>query len=386
MVEIKNSSTEQCRSIPKLRFPEFIEVWEEKKLGNFVSNKTDKYNPAKEVNKEKCIELEHIKSESGQLLGYSNSLNLNSIKNRFSKNDVLFGKLRPYLRKYLLAPFDGVCTTEIWVLKGINTDNRYLFQLIQGSQFLGLTDIASGSKMPRADWNIVSSGRFKIPSLSEQQKIANFLIAIDDKIEQLTKKKSLLEKYKKGIMQQIFSQELRFAKKDGSNYPDWEEKRLGEIAIKSSSNISANSIEENQGEFKIYGAAGLLKHIDFHREKEPYISIVKDGAGVGRTLLCEAFSSVLGTLDIIKSKVDANLYFIYSIINNINFTKYITGSTIPHIYFKDYSKEKIKLPCLQEQTKIANFLSAIDAKIDLVNTQLENTQQFKKGLLQQMFV
>ncbi len=91
-------------------------------------------------------------------------------------------------------------------------------------------------------------------------------------------------------------------------------------------------------------------------------------------------------MDIIKPKINANLYFIYSLLNNIDFTKYITGSTIPHIYFKDYSKEKIKLPSIKEQTKISNFLSAIDDKIEKVDTQIEHTQQFKKGLLQQLFV
>ena len=73
--------------------------------------------------------------------------------------------------------------------------------------------------------------------------------------------------------------------------------------------------------YKIYGAAGLLKYVDFYREETPYISIVKDGAGVGRIFICEAKTSVLGTMDIIKPKVDANLYFIYSIISNISYTR-----------------------------------------------------------------
>jgi type I restriction enzyme, S subunit len=103
-------------------------------------------------------------------------------------------------------------------------------------------------------------------------------------------------------------------------------------------------------------------------------------------LLCKPFSSVLGTLDIIKTKTNNNLYFLFLTLKRINFNKYITGSTIPHIYFKDYSKEKINIPSIKEQLKIANILSAIDTKIEQVNTQLEKTKAFKKGLLQQMFV
>lgn len=232
----------------------------------------------------------------------------------------------------------------------------------------------------------ISNCKVVLPSLPEQQKIATFLSAVDEKLQQLTKKKDLLEEYKKGIMQKIFSQELRFKDEFGNNYPKWEEKKLGDIAFKTSSNISANKIEENFGEYTIYGASGILKKIDFYREDVPYISIVKDGAGVGRVFMCSSYSSVLGTMDIIKPKENNNLYFIYTLLQIINFERYMTGSTIPHIYFKDYSLEKIKIPILEEQQKIANFLSVIDKKIELVSSQIEKTKAFKKGLLQQMFV
>jgi len=171
-----------------------------------------------------------------------------------------------------------------------------------------------------------------------------------------------------------------------TEYSDWEEKKLGEICHKKSSNISANSLEENNGEYTIYGAIGFLKRVDFYREEAAYISIVKDGAGVGRVLMCAPKTSVLGTLDIIINNTGVDLYFLYLSLQNIEFIKYITGSTIPHIYFRDYSKEFIEVPSLEEQTKIANFLSAIDNKINLVNRQLKQTRQYKKGLLQQMFV
>ncbi|WP_158837601.1 hypothetical protein [Polaribacter sp. L3A8] len=102
-------------------------------------------------------------------------------------------------------------------------------------------------------------------------------------------------------------------------FPDWEEKKLERIATKKSSNISANAIEENFGDYKLYGVSGSIKSIDFYREKEQFISIVKDGAGVGRTLLCESKSSFLSVLDEIKPKIKVNLYFLYSVLNNINF-------------------------------------------------------------------
>ena len=161
---------------------------------------------------------------------------------------------------------------------------------------------------------------------------------------------------------------------------------MGEISLKKSSNIAANKIESNVGQYKIYGAAGILKSVDFFTQDDAYISIVKDGAGVGRVFLCEPQTSVLGTLDIIQPKENINISFLYAVIEQIDFVIYVTGSTIPHIYFKDYSKEIISVPSLPEQTKIANFLTAIDEKITNNQTQLNAVKQYKQGLLQQMFV
>jgi type I restriction enzyme S subunit len=248
-----------------------------------------------------------------------------------------------------------------------------------------------------------------LPAFPEQQKIASFLSAVDQKIQQLTRKKKLLEQYKKGVMQKIFSQEIRFkpdiagfdfAQPAGGsqeadqtgvversrNYPDWEEKRLGEVAIKKSSNVAANTLEERDGYYPIYGASGYIKGVDFYNEENEYIAIVKDGAGVGRNFLCPKKSSVLGTMDIILTKPGHSIHFLYYILQQIGFFKYIIGSTIPHIYFKDYSKERIIVPCIDEQKKIAEFLSNIDNKIESIQTQINHTQKFKKGLLQQMFV
>src|SRR5690606_38746766 len=102
------------------------------------------------------------------------------------------------------------------------------------------------------------------------------------------------------------------------------------------------------------------KKVDFYQEEKDYISIVKDGAGVGRLFYCKGFSSVLGTMDIIKPNGGVNTYFLYCLLSNIDFVQYISGSTIPHIYFKNYSGEVVGIPSLKEQTKIATFLSAID--------------------------
>jgi type I restriction enzyme S subunit len=181
-------------------FPE----WDDSTIGELINEKSIKFNPNKHSDKFKCIELEHLSQDTGRLLGYVDGANQKSIKNKFDKGDILFGKLRPYLKKFLKAPFDGVCSTEIWVLKGKKLSNDFLYQLVQTEHFLTLTNISSGSKMPRADWGIVSSSIIQYPSLPEQAKVANFLTALDDKISHNQTQLNALKQYKQGLLQQMF--------------------------------------------------------------------------------------------------------------------------------------------------------------------------------------
>ncbi|TXK73729.1 restriction endonuclease subunit S [Mesonia sp. K4-1] len=238
---------------------------------------------------------------------------------------------------------------------------------------------------PNLNLQQINDFRFFSPQYFEQIKIANFLSLIGNRIETQNKIIDRLESLMLGFRQKIFSQELRF-KDDKNEFSNWNEKRLKDICIKESSNISANSLQEITGGYKVYGATGYLQNIDFYQEEKPYVSIVKDGAGVGRTMLCEGQSSVLGTLDRIKPKNDNSLYFLYFLLKTVQFDKYKTGSTIPHIYFKDYSKEKIKIPCSSEQKNIANFLSSIDKKLEKEKLILKQYQEQKKHLLQNIFI
>lgn len=249
-----------------------------------------------------------------------------------------------------------------------------------------IKETATGSTVRHSSNKIIQNIILQIPEINEQTKIASFLSILDSKIDCSIKIIEGLTILKKGMAKKIFSQEFRFKNDKGNDFPDWRKQKLKDIAFKKSSNISANVLDENQGEFKIYGAIGLLKMIDFYKEEEPYIAIVKDGAGVGRLLFCEGKSSVLGTLDVIKNNNKTDLRFLYYILNTIDFSKYTTGSTIPHIYFKDYSNEDIGFPSLPEQQKIANFFFFIDNKIEVETSVLQKLEEQKKYLLQNMFV
>ncbi|WP_176132654.1 restriction endonuclease subunit S, partial [Elizabethkingia meningoseptica] len=189
--------------VPNLRFPSFEGEWETKKLGEVATNKSEKYNPANETDYIKCIEMEHLTTDTGQLLGYIDGSTSGSIKNVFNEGDVLFGKLRPYLKKYLQAPFDGVCSSEIWVLKGKNISNDFLYRIVQTKLFIDLANQSSGSKMPRADWNVVESGFFGIPTPLEQKKISSFLALLDERIQTQNKIIEQLETLIKGLCQKL---------------------------------------------------------------------------------------------------------------------------------------------------------------------------------------
>ena len=245
--------------------------------------------------------------------------------------------------------------------------------------------------------------KINLPSLTEQKKVASFLSAVDEKLQQLTKKKELLSAYKKGVMQKIFSQELRFKDEFGNNYPDWEEKKLVEVFdFRRGKNISENkegkqfllgmgSVSE-QGKLITKKRTNNNNHL---LSKNDLVMPERDiGMGyiIGRVaIIDEDDRYVLGANILsLSPKDDILSHFIYYQINDNIFRKkmrrIINGSAQLMITSKDVIKLQLLLPVFDEQKKIANFLTSIDKKIELVSTQIENTKVFKKGLLQQMFV
>ena len=184
--------------------------WEQVSFGDIVKTPSKKYDPRKSDDILPCIELEHIAQESGLILGTANSNELASIKNHFNAGDILFGKLRPYLKKYYQPNFNGVCSTEIWVLKAQEKiTSEYLYQFIQTNIFISEANKSAGSKMPRADWGVVSELIIKIPNKKEQQKIASALTSSDKEFELLETKLAHLKQEKKALMQQLLTGKRR---------------------------------------------------------------------------------------------------------------------------------------------------------------------------------
>lgn len=178
--------------------------WERRLFSQIASLSKGKYSP-KQSEALPCIELEHLEQQTGQIIGYANSNEQNSVKSVFHKGDVLFGKLRPYLRKYALPEYDGVCSSEIWVFHPEqDIDSTFLFYLIQSESFIAAANISSGTKMPRAEWSKVSNESFFVPGLSEQKRIATLFNAIDKRIVNASVSVNKLQRLKQGLLQQLF--------------------------------------------------------------------------------------------------------------------------------------------------------------------------------------
>lgn len=385
---------------PKLRFDGFNSDWTLDSIGAVISNKSKKYDPEKSEMDFPCIELEHLSQQTGEILGTISAKDQKSIKNVFDENSVLFGKLRPYLRKFAKPNFQGVCSSEIWVLTSKKMQPNFLFQYVQTDGFSELTQIQAGSKMPRADWGSISNGEILFPIFEEQTKIASFLSAVDEKISQLTQKHQLLSQYKQGMMQKLFSQQIRFKADDGSEFGEWE-------------CIQANSIFENYSNKNHDGSLTILAatqdkgvvprdeiDIDIKSSDASVLSykIIEKGnfvislrsfqGGIEYSNYEGICSPAYTVLKVIKP-IDTGFYKAYLKTND--FIQRLSSTVIgirdgKQISYQAFSTLMIDYPCLEEQTKIANFLSSIDQKIEVVAQQIEQAKLWKKGLLQQMFV
>ncbi|MFT4806381.1 MAG: type I restriction enzyme S subunit [Psychroserpens sp.] len=257
--------------------------------------------------------------------------------------------------------------------------------------------IAQGTKVLSLSTGRVSKLKLNLPTLPEQQKIASFLSAVDDKVQQLTKKKALLEDYKKGVMQQLFNGQLRFKDENGKDYPDWEENTFGGVARFINGKAYKQAELLDKGKYRVLRVGNLFTnnewyHSDLELDEDKYID---DGD------LIYAWSASFGPRFWNEEKViyhyhiwkvvpnhDADkLYLFHAFMSDVDSIKSQSqGGTMFHITKGNIESRKFSFPCLEEQQKIATYLSRIDTKIESVNTQITQTQAFKKGLLQLMFV
>ncbi len=397
------------RNVPKLRFKGFEDEWKKYELDDIAMISKSKYNPTKSNKTYKCIELEHIAQEDGRILGYVNSKEQNSIKNKFDSGDILFGKLRPYLKKYWISNFEGVCSSEIWVLKARKISNSFLYRIVQSEKFNNIANVSSGSKMPRADWNYMSSTIFLVPKLNEQEKIANFLSKVDSIIEKQEKKVEYWNSYKKGMMQKIFSQKIRFKDKKGRNYPEWEKVHLNKfverVVRKNKDNVSKRPLTIS-AQYGLVDQEEFFNKLVASKNLEGYYLLKNGEFAYNKSYSTGYPFGAIKRLDKYENGAVSTLYICFKVKNNINsdfIVQYFESSKwhkeiamiavegarnhgLLNVSVSDFFETIHYIPCLEEQNKISKFLLNIDNILFKENKKLEELVQWKKGLLQQMFI
>lgn len=412
------------KTVPELRFPEFGEDWRRKPL-KALSSKSISYGivqtgtPVEDgVKCVRVVDLTKPRIDFNELITTSEKISQSYKKTILSKNEIMVA-----LRGEI-----GLVAAVSIELEGSNL-TRGIARIapkeseVHSSYLLWALRSPEGRKEFHRQVNgsalkeIPIGGLNKIPvqltSLSEQRKIADFLTAVDRRIGQLIQKKALLEDYKKGVMQQLFTQAIRFKDDHGNDFPDWEEKKLGELGA-TYGGLSGKS-GEDFGSGKPYVTYNQIfdrTTIDLAKCKQVQINPEEKQNRVKKGDILFTTSSEtrleVGYTSVILEEPD-EVYlnsFCFGFRLNENpsmlteFARYLfhstdvrrsiavlgQGSTRYNLSKKELMKQVLLLPSTSEQTKIANFLSAIDSKIESVATQITETQTFKRGLLQQMFV
>jgi type I restriction enzyme S subunit len=388
-------------SVPKLRFKEFDGYWDIYKLGSLFTKRRDK--------------------GIANVPTYSVTLN-NGIVNRadldrdtvtnlspeehllVKKDDLAYNMMRMWQGALGLAPTDGIVSPAYVVLKpNDKKSNSYFFEYYfkRNRQIHNFWAYSQGLTEDRLrlyfdDFKLI---KINAPIKEEQTKIASFLSAVDEKISQLTQKHELLSQYKQGMMQKLFSQQIRFKADDGSEFGEWEKKTIGEIGeVITGKTPSINNPNAWNGDILFvtptdmngnkYQTTTIRTVANSHPKILPQNAIMFTCiASIGKMSLSVKPCITNQQINSVVVKKDQPEFIYYQLLNMVDYIKSTqANTTLPIINKTEFSKFILKIPQYAEQTKIANFLSAIDQKIEVVAQQIEQAKQWKKGLLQQMFV
>lgn len=161
--------------------------------------------------------------------------------------------------------------------------------------------------------------------------------------------------------------------------------KLEDVCERGSSNLKQSDVVDMEGDYPIYGASGYISNVDFYHQENPYVAVVKDGAGIGRTTLHPAKSSVIGTMQYLLPKDNVLPEYLYYVVSYMHLEKYFTGATIPHIYFKDYKNEEFNLDSLDKQKEIVDVLGKCEAVIELRKKELLLLDEFIKARFVELF-
>jgi type I restriction enzyme S subunit len=414
---------EKQKNKPRLRFQEFGGEWEKKKLGEVAEKINSGKTPlgGESVYSETGVLFIRSQNVNADKLSFENSTFIseelnNTMKNSIVKaNDILLNITGASLGRSCVVPDNftiGNVNQHVCIIRLNKESNPRFVQPILSSTKGQNTFVSlqTGSGREGLNFESIKGIELFFPSLTEQTKIASFLTAVDEKLQSLKKKKSLLEEYKKGVMQKLFSQEIRFKDQDGNDFPDWEVKKFSNyiklyrgssprpinkyitnsisginwIKIGDTKSLKNNTIEQVSEKITPEGSLNS-------RKVEIGELILANSMSFGKTYLLNISGCIYDGWFVLREYENHfNKNFLMQLLNSEYMQKQYktlsTGGVVQNISSDIVYSTNLFKPSIPEQTKIANFLSALDEKINHTQAQIEKTEIWKKGLLQRMFV
>ena len=388
-------------NIPKLRFPEFKGEWEEKKLSDIASfSKGKGYTKNDLVKNGTPIVLYgrmYTKYET-VISDIDTFVNLQEGSIISKGGEIIVpasGETAEEISRASVVKNKGIILGGDLNIISLQKDkyNPEFFALTisSGTSQKCLSKLAQGKSVVHLHNEDLSGLQIKAPSLPEQQKIANFLSNVDSIITAETKILNTLQKKKKALMQKLFTQQLRFKAADGTDFPAWEEKKLGDVCeISAGGDIdkeNSQKIYSEQYPYAVYSNSlenkGLYGYANYFKIDGNTITVTGRG-DVGHAIARHEKYVPIVRLLVCKPINNENVDFLENAINNTKI--FIESTGVPQLTAPQLSNIFIKLPCIEEQQKIADCLSSIDSLIQTQQKVVTTWQQRKKALLQQMFI
>lgn len=395
-------------NIPQLRFSEFKGEWVKKKLGEVaeIARGKSKHRPRDAEflygGKYPFIQTGDIRNAGLYLESFTQTYSTEGLKqSKLWNENTLCITIAANIAETTILKIKACFPDSVIGFVPKNNKTIVLFAKYQFDKFkIDVQRLSQGMAQANLNQESLSKIAFSFPSLLEQTKISSFLSAVDEKLQSLKKKRSLLEDYKKGAMQKLFSKQLRFKDEDGKSFPKWEFKN-GNLIFETVTNKDHNSdlpilaITQEHGAIPRnlidYNISVTDKSIESYKVVEVgdfIISLRSFQGGI-------EYSNYKGICSlayiILRPYIDIDRNFFKYFFKTTDYIKTLNKTLEgirdgKMISYKNFSEVKLPFPSKKEQTKIVQFFSSIDEKINYTQTQIEKTETWKKGLLQKMFV
>ena len=375
--------------VPQLRFKEFNGEWQIIKLKEVAKIARGKFTPRPRNNPIyyngdiPFVQTSDVVNANGKIEVYTQTLNQKglAVSKLFPAGTILI-TIAANIGHVGVLQIDMACPDSLIGITPNDETHNYFLNYYLATHQQKMDYLAPEGAQKNINIDFLNPYKVPITSFPEQQKIASFLSAVDEKIQQLTKKKELLDQYKKGVMQQLFSGQLRFKDENGKPYPDWEEKRLGEVLTIGSGRDHKHL---SAGDIPVFGTGGYMRSVNEKLYNGETVFIGRKGT-IDKPFYFDGPFWTVDTLFYTHKFKNVLPQFIHAIFQQVNWKLHNEASGVPSLSKSTIEKIKFEFPVVEEQQKIASYLSRIDTKIESVNNQITQTQTIKKGLLQQLFV